>query len=103
MANAYIEDTKEISNIESNEKEAKNLELNKDKETQTAQVESTKPEQAEQTPVGEPTQHLLLSPLLRQSLMFKLPRKAVKLLHRPSLKLALNLLVSLIPLQRLPV
>ena len=54
LANAYIEDTKEISNIESNEKEAKNLELNKDKETQTAQVESTKPEQAEQTPVGEP-------------------------------------------------
>lgn len=54
LANAYIEDTKEISNIESNEKEAKNLELNKDKETQTAQVESTKPEQAEQAPVGEP-------------------------------------------------
>lgn len=54
LANAYIEDTKEISNIESNEKEAKNLELNKDKETQTAQIESTKPEQAEQTPVGEP-------------------------------------------------
>ena len=47
LANAYIEDTKEISNIESNEKEAKNLELNKDKETQTAQVEPTKPEQAE--------------------------------------------------------
>lgn len=54
LANAYIEDTKEISNIESNEKEAKNLELNKDKETQTAQVEPTKPEQAEKTPVGEP-------------------------------------------------
>lgn len=54
LANAYIEDTKEISNIESNEKEAKNLKLNKDKETQTAQVEPTKPEQAEQTPVGEP-------------------------------------------------
>nr|DAH19774.1 MAG TPA: hypothetical protein [Caudoviricetes sp.] len=50
LANAYIEDTKEISNIESNEKEAKNLELNKDKETQTAQVENpTKTEQAEQT------------------------------------------------------
>lgn len=47
LANAYIEDTKEISNIESNEKEAKNLELNKDKETQTAQVEPTEPEQAE--------------------------------------------------------
>ena len=54
LANAYIEDTKEISNIESNEKEAKNLELNKDKETQTAQVEPTEPEQAEQTPAGEP-------------------------------------------------
>lgn len=54
LANAYIEDTKEISNIESNEKEAKNLKLNKDKETQTAQVEPTKPEQAEKTPVGEP-------------------------------------------------
>ena len=54
LANAYIEDTKEISNTESNEKEAKNLELNKDKETQTAQVEPTKTEQAEQTPVGEP-------------------------------------------------
>ena len=40
LANAYIEDTKEISNIESNEKEAKNLKLNKDKETQTAQVEN---------------------------------------------------------------
>lgn len=50
LANAYIEDTKEISNIESNEKEAKNLELNKDKETQTAQVENpTETEQAEQT------------------------------------------------------
>lgn len=47
LANAYIEDTKEISNIESNEKEAKNLKLNKDKETQTAQVEPTEPEQAE--------------------------------------------------------
>ena len=51
LANAYIEDTKEISNIESNEKEAKNLKLNKDKETQTAQVEPTEPEQA---PAGEP-------------------------------------------------
>ena len=50
LANAHIEDTKEISNIESNEKEAKNLKLNKDKETQTAQVENpTKTEQAEQT------------------------------------------------------
>lgn len=47
LANAYIEDTKGISNIEFNEKEAKNLELNKDKETQTAQVEPTEPEQAE--------------------------------------------------------
>lgn len=48
LANAYIEDTKEISNIESNEKEAKNLKLNKDKETQTAQVENpTETEQAE--------------------------------------------------------
>ena len=54
LANAYIEDTKEISNKESNEKEAKNLELNKDKETQTAQVEPTEPEQAEQTPANEP-------------------------------------------------
>ena len=55
LANAYIEDTKEISNIESNEKEAKNLELNKDNETQTAQVENlTETEQAEQTPAGEP-------------------------------------------------
>lgn len=50
LANAYIEDTKEISNIESNEKEAKNLELNKDKETQTAQVEN--PTGTE--PAGEP-------------------------------------------------
>lgn len=49
LANAYIEDTKEISNIESNEKEAKNLELNKDKETQTAQVEPTKPEPTPET------------------------------------------------------
>lgn len=47
LANAYIEDTKGISNIEFNEKEAKNLELNKDKETQTAQVEPTESEQAE--------------------------------------------------------
>lgn len=54
LANAYIEDTKEISSTESNEKEAKNLKLKKDKETRTAQVEPTKPEQAEQTPVGEP-------------------------------------------------
>lgn len=50
LANAYIEDTKEISNIESNEKEAKNLKLNKDKETQTAQVE---PETGTE-PAGEP-------------------------------------------------
>lgn len=59
LANAYIEDTKEISNIESNEKEAKNLELNKDKETQTAQVENpTETEQAEKTATestAEPT------------------------------------------------
>ena len=54
LANAYIEDTKEISNKESNEKEAKNLELNKDKEAQTAQVEPTEPEQAEKTPASEP-------------------------------------------------
>lgn len=54
LANAYIEDTKGISNIEFNEKEAKNLKLNKDKETQTAQVEPTESEQAEKTPVGEP-------------------------------------------------
>lgn len=39
LANAYIEDSKEISNKESIEKEAKNLELNKDKEIQTAQDE----------------------------------------------------------------
>lgn len=62
LANAYIEDTKEISNIESNEKEAKNLKLNKDKETQTAQVEPTKPEQAEKTPVGEPDAAPVIEP-----------------------------------------
>lgn len=57
LANAYIEDTKEISNIESNEKEAKNLELNKDKETQTAQVENpTETEQAEQTATESTTE-----------------------------------------------
>ena len=54
LANAYIEDTKEISNTESNEKEAKKLELNKDKETQTAQVENpTEPETGTE-PAGEP-------------------------------------------------
>ena len=57
LANAYIEDTKEISNIEFNEKEAKNLELNKDNETQTAQVEnSTETEQAEQTATESTTE-----------------------------------------------
>lgn len=57
LANAYIEDTKEISNIESNEKEAKNLELNKDKETQIAQVENpTETEQAEQTATESTTE-----------------------------------------------
>lgn len=57
LANAYIEDTKEISNIESNEKEAKNLKLNKDKETQTAQVENpTEIEQAEQTDTESTTE-----------------------------------------------
>ena len=57
LANAYIEDTKEISNIESNEKEAKNLELNKDKETQAAQVENqTETEQAEQTTTESTTE-----------------------------------------------
>lgn len=57
LANAYIEDTKEISNIESNEKEAKNLKLNKDKETQTAQVENpTETEQAEQTTIESTTE-----------------------------------------------
>ncbi len=57
LANAYIEDTKEISNIESNEKEAKNLELNKDKETQTAQVENpTNTEQAEKTAIESTTE-----------------------------------------------
>lgn len=57
LANAYIEDTKEISNIESNEKEAKNLKLNKDKETQTAQVENqTETEQAEQTTTESTTE-----------------------------------------------
>lgn len=57
LANAYIEDTKEISNIEFNEKEAKNLELNKDKETQTAQVENpTETEQAEQTATESTTE-----------------------------------------------
>lgn len=54
LANAYIEDTKEISNIESNEKEAKNLELNKDKETQTAQVEN--PTEIEQTATESTTE-----------------------------------------------
>lgn len=72
LANAYIEDTKEISNIESNEKEAKNLKLNKDKETQTAQVESTKPEQAEQTPVGEPEPTPKTSSLTDRDLYMKL-------------------------------
>lgn len=72
LANAYIEDTKEISNIESNEKEAKNLELNKDKETQTVQVESTKPEQAEQTPVGEPKPTPETSSLTGRDLYMKL-------------------------------
>lgn len=57
LANAYIEDTKEISNIESNEKEAKNLKLNKDKETQTAQVENpTNTEQAEKTAIESTTE-----------------------------------------------
>lgn len=57
LANAYIEDTKEISNIESNEKEAKNLELNKDKEIQIAQVENpTETEQAEQTATESTTE-----------------------------------------------
>lgn len=57
LANAYIEDTKEISNIESNEKEAKNLELNKDNETQTAQVENpTNTEQAEKTAIESTTE-----------------------------------------------
>lgn len=57
LANAYIEDTKEISNIESNEKEAKNLKLNKDKETQTAQVENpTETDQAEQTATESTTE-----------------------------------------------
>lgn len=57
LANAYIEDTKEISNIESNEKEAKNLELNKDNETQTAQVENpTETEQAEKTATESTTE-----------------------------------------------
>lgn len=57
LANAYIEDTKEILNIESNEKEAKNLELNKDKETQTAQVENpTNTEQAEKTAIESTTE-----------------------------------------------
>lgn len=78
LANAYIEDTKEISNIESNEKEAKNLELNKDKETQTAQVESTKPEQAEQTPVGEPDPTPETSSLTGHDLYEKLNEAVVK-------------------------
>lgn len=57
LANAYIEDTKEISNIESNEKEAKNLKLNKDKETQTAQIENpTEIEQAEQNATESTTE-----------------------------------------------
>ena len=57
LANAYIEDTKEISNIESNEKEAKNLKLNKDKETQTAQIENqAEIEQADQTATESTTE-----------------------------------------------
>lgn len=57
LANAYIEDTKEISNTESNEKEAKNLKLNKDKETQTEQIENqAEIEQAEQTATESTTE-----------------------------------------------
>ena len=57
LANAYIEDTKEISNIESNETDAEKLKLNKDKETQTAQVENpTETEQAEQTATESTTE-----------------------------------------------
>lgn len=55
LANAYIEDSKEISNKESNEKEAKDLELNKDMEVQTAQVEDSVSEQIEQSSSNEQT------------------------------------------------
>lgn len=76
LANAYIEDTKEISNIESNEKEAKNLELNKDKETQTAQVENqTETEQAEQTATESTTE---TSSLTGHDLYEKLNEAVVK-------------------------
>lgn len=76
LANAYIEDTKEISNIEFNEKEAKNLELNKDNETQTAQVEnSTETEQAEQTATESTTE---TSSLTGHDLYEKLNEAVVK-------------------------
>lgn len=76
LANAYIEDTKEISNIESNEKEAKNLELNKDKETQTAQVENpTETEQAKQTATESTTE---TSSLTGHDLYEKLNEAVVK-------------------------
>lgn len=76
LANAYIEDTKEISNIESNEKEAKNLELNKDKETQTAQVENpTETKQAEQTATESTTE---TSSLTSHDLYEKLNEAVVK-------------------------
>lgn len=71
LANAYIEDTKEISNIESNEKEAKNLKLNKDKETQTAQVEPTEPETGTE-PAGKPEPTTETSSLTGRDLYMKL-------------------------------
>lgn len=55
LANAYIEDSKEISNKESNEKEAKDLELNKDMEVQSAQIEDFASEQIEQASSNEQT------------------------------------------------
>lgn len=76
LANAYIEDTKEISNTESNEKEAKKLELNKDKETQTAQVENpTETEQAEQIATESTTE---TSSLTGHDLYEKLNEAVVK-------------------------
>lgn len=78
LANAYIEDTKEISNTESNEKEAKNLELNKDKETQTAQVESTKPETGTE-PAGEPEPTPEISSLTGRDLYMKLEDAVLKI------------------------
>lgn len=52
LANAYIEDSKEISNKESNEKEAKKLEPNKDMEASAIQDEISVVEETAQESVG---------------------------------------------------